>query len=196
MSFYFLQIKDKTITWFCFNEWETNDAGTPWVRSIKRWVRFNKIKPVNFSQLVRGTPHHIITLFFFKTCIFFLNIHHWPLPITFLWYEYCVLSLFPVIVFVHLHVLQICISRMLTCWSWTLPSAPTLNMLAGCCLWLPPRNRGPFTLNWHKVRIRILFFPVWFLSSSMTWLWVHIQILISVSGAGGIAILIAFSWWY
>lgn len=58
------------------------------------------------------------------------------------------------------------ISKLLICWSWTLPSAPTLNMLASCCLWLPPRHRGSFTLNLYKVQKRIVLFPTlyWYLA--------------------------------
>lgn len=65
------------------------------------------------------------------------------------------------------HTLQIFISAVLICWSWTLPSAPTLNMLSGHCLWLPPRKSVSLTLTLYKVQI-ILLSPVSFLCSSMT----------------------------
>lgn len=43
------------------------------------------------------------------------------------------------------------ISRLI-CWSWTLPSAPTLNMLTGS---LAEQNTVSFALNWYKVQTHL-----------------------------------------
>lgn len=124
----------------------------------------------------------------------FLNIHHCAPPVTLQKPDSCVLYLFVDTVVCYWHVLQICISRKLTCWSWTLPSAPALNMSTHCCFWLPSRHTDSFALNWYKVRIRILLFPMRILSRSVTWL--LSQIVISVYEAACVAEFKAFYWWY